>query len=267
MINILETAARAGGAVLTRYFRSTYTTSHKDTPQNIVTQADIESQKIIHETILKMAKKRGLATSEIGFIGEEKLNQPGRYRFIIDPLDGTTNFSVGLEYFSVPIAFLDGVEAVAAVVYQPLHDVLYIAQKGKGAYKIVGKKREKLIVKNKPLDKSVLVAHLSSKPQLRQKQLNLIIKFQEITLGVRYLGCVSLDHCYFADGVFGVVVNSRTFVWDTAATQLIIEEAGGTIVDWSGYRLTYDLENPMKQYNSIVCHPKNLAPILTYFKD
>lgn len=264
MLDVLEIAARAGGDVLNKYFRKTFTTSHKDNRKNIVTQADIESQQIIHDTILSEMAKKGYDTKNIGFIGEENLKTEGEHIFIIDPLDGTTNFSVGFDYFCIPIAYAHNGVIEAAIVHHPVHNLLYVAKRGAGAHKVVDGKKHKLDVDNKPLIDTVLVAHLSSDPALKKVQLNVITNLQHHSLGFRYMGSVALDHVYFTDNMFGAVLNSRTFIWDTAATQLIIEEAGGMLVDWTGRSLEYDFSNPKKQYNSIAVHSDNLATIIPY---
>jgi len=266
MQEILESAVRAGGNVLTHYFRSTYTQTTKDTPINIVTQADIESQQIITQTIVSLLKKKGVDESQIGFIGEESLHIDGDHTFIIDPLDGTTNFSVGLSYFCIPIAYAYKGVIQEAVVYDPMQDALFYAAKNKGAYKTQLNKKTPLTVANTPLNKTVIVAHLSANPALRKKQIPLLTSIQNITLGVRYMGAVALDHCNFLDGVFGAVLNSRTYIWDTAASGLIIEEAGGTLVDWEGMPLTYDMSDPTRQYNSLAVHPQNLPVLLQNMK-
>lgn len=265
MLDVLEIAVLAGGRVLKHYFRNKFTTSTKDTPINIVTQADIESQQIITETILTLMKKKGIDEGKIGFIGEESLHIDGEHTFIIDPLDGTTNFAVGLDYFCIPIAYAHNGVIEASVVYDSPHDTLYSAEKRKGTYRKHGDKRSKLTVPDKPLNQTVLVAHLSTNKELREKQLPLLTQLQAHVLGIRFCGAVALDHCYFTDGIFGAVLNSRTYIWDTAATRLIIEEAGGALVDWEGHELVYDFNDPEKTYNSLAIHPKNLPQLLKFF--
>lgn len=263
MLDVLEQAARMGGKVLTHYFRGTFTKKTKDTPINIVTQADIESQQAISSTITKLLKKKGIDESEIGFIGEESLHIHGDHTFIIDPLDGTTNFSVGFGYFCIPIAYAYKGVVIEALVYDPLSDTVFSAAKNKGAHKIHTNSKKHIKITDTSLNKTVIVAHLSANRELRQKQIPLLTKVQNLTLGVRYLGAVALDHCNFVDGIFGAILNSRTYIWDTAATQLIIQEAGGVLVDWNGNTLSYDMSDPTKQYNTIAIHPDNLKTLLS----
>lgn len=265
MLDVLETAARAGGTVLTKYFKKTYYSSHKDTPRNIVTQADLESQKLITEIITKEMVKKNISSSEIGFIGEENLHSVKKHTFIIDPLDGTTNFSVGIPLFCIPIAYMqqDG-QITHSVVFEPLTDSLYYAQQNHGAFKKIGSKKLKLECVAKPIHNVVVSAHVSASSDLAKQMLNLVSKLQPASLGVRHIGVVALEHCWFTENILGVAINSRSYIWDTAATQLIIEEAGGSLSNWAGNRLEYDFNKPNKQYNSIATHPKNLSTILKY---
>ncbi len=265
MLDILETVARAGGAILNKYFRKIYYTSHKDTPRNIVTQADIESQKVIQDTILRLMTKKGYKKSDIGFIGEENLHSVKKHTFIIDPLDGTTNFSVGIPLFCIPIAYVKNGKTEASVVYVPTDDTMYVAQRGKGAYKKTHTQQEKLECVYKSIDKVVTSAHLSAHPHNKEKMLQVVGELQTATLGIRHIGVVALEQCWFAENILGIVINSRNYIWDTAATQLIIKEAGGTLVDFEGHELTYDFSKPMKSYNSLAIHPRNLSSILKRF--
>lgn len=265
MLDILEAAAREGGAVLNKYFRKIYYTSHKDTPRNIVTQADIESQQVICDTIVDLMVKKGHKKSDIGFIGEENLHSVKKHTFIIDPLDGTTNFSVGIPLFCIPIAYVNNGKTEASIVYSPIDDIMYIAKRGKGAYKKTNSQEEKLECIYKPIDKVVASAHLSAHPDNKEKMLKIVGQLQTATLGIRHIGVVALEQCWFAENILGIVINSRNYIWDTAATQLIIKESGGTLVDFKGAEMTYDFSNPMKTYNSLAVHPKNLPSILKYF--
>ncbi|OGK21923.1 hypothetical protein A3C23_01085 [Candidatus Roizmanbacteria bacterium RIFCSPHIGHO2_02_FULL_37_13b] len=266
MLDIIETAAKSGGKVLTHYFRKIYQTSHKGNFRNIVTTADLESQKIIQQTIQRMMQKKAHKASDIGFIGEENLHISGDYQFIIDPLDGTTNFASGLDLFTVSIAAYTQGKPICGVVYQPLHDILYFAEKDKGAFKKINNRDTKLVVNHQSLNQMVITAHLTSNPLLRQQMSSVVTKLASKTLGIRHLGVITLEQCYFTENIFGVVINANHYIWDTAATQLIVEEAGGILSDWKGNRLTYDFNNPTLSYNSMSCHPDNLKSLLPYLK-
>lgn len=266
MIDLMEKAARAGGEVLLKYFRKDFTTSHKTSHHNIVTEADTKSQKIIYETILSEMLKRGFKNKDIGFIGEEGMNIEGSHKFVIDPLDGTTNFSVGLDLFCIPIAYAVDNVIRASVVYLPLQKVFYFAQKGQGAYKTASGKTQKLRMGYVPLQQTVVSVHFSSISKIRQKQPDFFAQLFPKTRGIRNLGSIALDHCLMCDNLLGGCINFNSYIWDLAATSLIIEEAGGSMVDFAGKTRTLDFENPEKGYKSLACHTKNINSILSCFR-
>lgn len=269
MIDILQKAARAGGEVLMKYFRTDHSVKHKTTHQNLVTQADIESQEAIHRSLLSSMIKAGYKKDELGFIGEEDLHVKGRHLFIIDPLDGTNNFASGFDYFCIPIAYLKDRKPVASVVYHPKTKVLYTAEAGKGAFKgILDKspqKQKRLRLRFAPLQDSLMMAGISSSSKIKDAQISIYTKLHPHFRGFRNLGCAGLDYCLFAENIFGAVINGKNYIWDIAATKLIIEESGGVLVDWEGREVELDLDKSDKPYKTIACHPKNLPKILKYF--
>ena len=266
MLETLQTASRAGGKILTSYFGNKYQTSHKGHWRNIVTTADVESQKIIQQTIRDLMQKKGHKASNIGFIGEENLHTQGEYQFIIDPLDGTTNFACGLEYFTVSIACYRADQPVCGVIYLPVSDIIYFGVSGQGAYKRVKHKDTKLTINQAPLTAMTITAHLSSNPLVQEKMIRIVNRLAGKTLGIRHLGCVTMEQCYLVENIFGAVLNANHFIWDTAATQIIIEEAGASLTDWQGKRLEYNFDNPNQSYNSLGCHPADLKNLQKYLE-
>lgn len=266
MIDLLQMAARAGGEVLLKYFKREFTTSFKGSHHNIVTQADTESQKIIHKTIVDEMLKRGFKKEDIGFIAEEGMNIKGRHKFIIDPLDGTTNFSVGLTNFCIPIAYLKDDVILDSVVFMPYNDVFYTASRGKGAYKLAlkGNKNLKLIPGN--LKEGVVSSNLSSNPEAREKLLPALSALYPQIRALRFLGVAAYEHCLLAENTLAASILPNTFIWDIAATKLIIEEAGGKIVNFEGQPIRLNLEKPETAYQTIAAHPNNLPELLKVFK-
>lgn len=266
MINILQKTAKEAGEVLLRYFKKGVSVSYKTSHQNLLTEADIASQKIIQSSLLKSMAAKGFKKEEIGFIGEENLNIKGKHLFIIDPLDGTTNFASGLPYFAVSIAYIKDKNILAGVVYNPVKDEYFIAEKGQNAYKIKDKKRQKLSLKYTRLADCLVATHISSDRNLQKKQFAACQKLLPSVRQIRMMGAGVLDVCYTADNIFKLYINSHTFVWDIAAAQLIIKESGGTVVDWKGKEIDLHLKDPPKTYQIIACHPKSLPKVLKYFK-
>src|SRR3989338_1819234 len=101
MIDLLQKAAREAGEVLMKYFNQGVKANYKTSHKNIVTEADLTSQKIIYNSIISGMLRKGYKKNDIGFIGEENLNISGKHKFIIDPVDGTSNFASSYGYFCI----------------------------------------------------------------------------------------------------------------------------------------------------------------------
>lgn len=274
MIQILQDAALKGGEVLRSYFRKSFTKIHKSTHHNIVTQADIESQKMIQDFIIKsVSEKKGIKKEEIGFIGEEKLRISGKYTFVIDPLDGTSNFVSGIDFFGVSIALYIESKLEYGVIYQPVQDIMYYAINGKGSYKISNKKAQNLKVLDLDLKSTYFNGGLSANDNVRSIQLKIYDKLFHHFLGHIALNAAAPLLCLVADNSLGLFISGDgetshvgISIWDIAAGKLILEEAGGSLTDWKGNKLKIDLMNPEKKYSLIACHPDNLQKILGFMK-
>ena len=200
MIRVLKKSAQEGGKVILSHFRKQIKVSNKYGHQDLVTEADIASQKVVHATLVKHMSKKGYSSKDLGFIGEENLKKDGKHTFIIDPLDGTTNFASGIPYFCVCIAYFTNTQVQAGIVYNPVTNVSYIAQQGKGAYVIENGSKKRLRVTYKPLRECVLTTYLSSLPEVRRKQLTLLRRISDKVRGIRIFGAAGLDYCSVAGG-------------------------------------------------------------------
>lgn len=258
MLEILETSALKAGELILNNFSKDFQISFKDDSsryESLVTEVDMKSQQLIKENILTSLKQKGYAPEKIGFIGEESLNTNGEHLFVIDPIDGTTNFSYGIPYFAVSIAYIHNSITQAAYIYNPLNKTSYYARHGKGAYKKVNSKTTKLLVKPCELKDAIIAAHFNS------SALNQLFNYYEYIVpnaaAIRAMGSLVLDLCYFADNTFHIVVNGGCFIWDIAAAKLIIEEAGGILTDWQANNIVLDYGNPKKRYSIYASHPSN----------
>ncbi len=263
MIDVLKTAAIEAGTILLSYYKKNLTLNYKTSHKDFYTIADVESQKIIKETITKLLVKKGIKESEIGFIGEENLHVDSKRKhlFIIDPLDGTTNFVSGFEFFSVSIGyFLDGV-LTAGIVYQPTNKSIYYAVKGKGAFK----NNQPLKMAYKHLKQCILSGPISSRPEIYNRLFKTYQNIYPHLAGYRNISSMALDNCLTASNVFNIVSNGHTFIWDISAAKLIVEEAGGVMFDFKGRPFNFDLNNPKLAYNVISCHPRLKNEILKFF--
>jgi len=203
-------------------------------PGDLVTDADVESEKNIIETIRN-------AFPDHGIHAEESRNEkdPGKaFTWIIDPLDGTTNFAHQVPFFSISIAFAASGEILAGVVLHAVSGELFTAVKNKGAQlnghdirvSRCGSLSGALLVTGFPYD-----AKQNPRPYMARYE-----KMLGAAQGVRRLGSAALDLCYVACGRFDGFWEERLHPWDTAAGLLIAKEAGARVTDFSG--APYDID-------------------------
>jgi myo-inositol-1(or 4)-monophosphatase len=225
--------ALEAGALLRDYYRKGVATEYKG-DVDLVTVADRASEKLIVERL-------HAAFPEHGIYGEEgtRSHLESEYRWYIDPLDGTTNFAHGFPVFCVSMGLErrarlkpgeDG-EIVAAVIYDPLRDELFIAEKGKGAYL----NHERIRVSGTRTLAEALVA--TGFPSRKRHETPNVHFYQEFTLrshGVRRAGSAALDLAYTACGRLEAYWEFNLNPWDTSAGALLVTEAGGTMTGYDG---------------------------------
>lgn len=218
-------AAYEGGRVL-RSFLGKITAPGFKGARDLVTEADIGAEKVIIETIHKEFPDHAILAEESGASGKNQA-----CRWIIDPLDGTTNFAHELGLFAVSIAFELEEKIVVGIVLNPVTGELFAAVKGQGAY-LNG--RAVNVSDIRLVSDSLLVTgfpyNLSQTQELAMKRFS---NCQLASQGIRRLGAASLDLCYLACGRFDGFWEQKLKPWDTAAGFLIAEEAGARITDFS----------------------------------
>jgi len=259
----MKQAATEAGTILLNYYKKNLTLNYKTSHKDFFTIADVESQKVIREVITGLLIKKGVSKSEIGFIGEENLNVSAnkKHLFVIDPLDGTTNFIFGFDFFSISIAyFCDGL-LTSGLVYQPTNKNYYYASLGKGAFK----NKKSLKVVYKPLKQCLLDGIFSSRSEIYSMLFKIYQNIYPHVAGYRNTSSMAIDNCFLSENVFNIVVNGHTFIWDISAAKLILEESGGIMIDFKGQPVSFNLKNPKQAYNVISCHPKLKKEILAFF--
>ena len=194
---------------------------------DIVTEMDRISEARIIEEIRKNFPGHGILTEE-----SAEISSASGQRWIIDPIDGTTNYSHGFPFFCVSIAFEDSGTVLLGVVYDPMLDELFIAEKGKGATLNGSPVR---VSSTDKLDRSLLATGFPY--DLRTSENNNLDHFYNFAVraqAIRRAGSAALDMCYIACGRFDGFWEMKLNPWDTAAGALMIEEAGGGLSDFSG---------------------------------
>jgi len=223
---VLVEAALAGGNVLKGYFGGDFRISYKGA-LNLVTEADVASEK----EVVGILKRRFPGSAILAEESGEESGDSG-FRFIIDPLDGTTNFAHGYPVFAVSVACEEGAEVTAGVVYDPLREELFTAAKGMGAF-LNGRRLG--VSATMRLDEALLVTGFpyDLKEDLTGN-LRLFTRFMGASRAIRRDGSAALDLCHVAAGRFDGFWEEKLGPWDTAAGALIVEEAGGRVSDLAG---------------------------------
>jgi len=224
-------AAYKGGSVL-RSHHGRISKVEKKGAIDLLTEADTESENVIIETIQKVFHDHAILAEESG------LNKGDTdHKWIVDPLDGTTNFAHQLNLFSISIAFALRGETVFGVVLSPVTGELFTAIKGKGAA-LNG--RPVKVSNSLTVSESLLVTGFPYNYKDFNPLLTRFANCLKASQGVRRLGSAAIDLCYVACGRFDGFWEQNLKPWDTAAGELIAREAGAVITDFSNKQFTID---------------------------
>ncbi|MVA27800.1 inositol monophosphatase family protein [Agrobacterium vitis] len=229
LLNVMVQAAVKAGKSLSRDFGEVQNlqVSVKG-PGDFVSQADMKAEKLVREDLLKARPTYGFLGEE----GEEIKGTDGAHRWIVDPLDGTTNFLHGIPQFAVSIALERNGEIVAGVIFNPATDELYTTEKGGGAFL---NDRRIRVGARKVLSDCVIgcgMPHLG-----RGNHGKALLELRHVmgeVAGVRRMGAAALDLAYVACGRFDGFWETGLHAWDIAAGLLLIREAGGFVSDMAG---------------------------------
>lgn len=232
-LNVMTMAAEKAGRALIRDFGEVeqLQVSRKG-PADFVSTADMKAEKILVRELQKARPDFGFLLEETGEIeGSDPLN-----RWIVDPLDGTTNFLHGLPHFCISIALEYNKEIIAGVVYEPLRDEMFWAERGQGAF--VNDHRLRVSGRSNMVDALIATGmpfhgqtHDDGKGELYIQQLQRVMGKCS---GIRRWGAAALDLAYVAAGRFDGFWENGLNPWDVAAGILLVKEAGGTVSDLAG---------------------------------
>ncbi|TDP82241.1 myo-inositol-1(or 4)-monophosphatase [Aquabacterium commune] len=230
MLNIAIKAARAAGAIINRASldieRLQVTAkSHND----FVTEVDQAAEQAIIDTILEAYPGHGILAEESGRSQGAKHSE---YVWIIDPLDGTTNFIHGFPVYAVSIALAYRGQVQQAVVYDPTRNDLFYASKGKGAY--LNDRRIRVSKRTRMLESLIGTGFPFRKGDNFQRYMKMFEEVMVQCAGLRRPGAASLDLCYVAAGYLDGFFETGLSPWDVAAGSLMITEAGGLVGNFTG---------------------------------
>ena len=227
-----------------RYFGGEVHARHKE-DQSIVTDADLASEKLIIDTLLKARPRDTIYSEEAGLSSEQRT--PGSSIWIIDPLDGTTNFSNRYPFFCVSIARGEYTEAgfirvMSGAVHDPIRNKTYVTERGRGAW--VNDKAMKVTSVRPPEDAFIVTGFAYKRGETLKRDIESFWKIAQTCQSIRRDGAAALDLALVAEGIYDGYWESGLKPWDLAAGALLVEEAGGFVRNYPGpKRAAYDIES------------------------
>jgi myo-inositol-1(or 4)-monophosphatase len=219
-------AAIAGGQAALRAWRPRLGKSEKSAPRDLVTDGDLAAQQAVCEEISRAFPGYEIVSEEGTFPGSM-----GELRWVVDPIDGTTNYYHGVPFFAVSVAFCAGDEPLAGAVYDPVRHELFTGVLGNGAY-LNGARIEAPCLRG--LEEVVFGVGLSYSSGEMGEFLQLAARVAPLCSCVRSLGSAALALSYIACGRMDCYLHPNLAIWDAAAGVLILREAGGLITGFDG---------------------------------
>jgi len=225
-------AAKLAGKVIMKHYGNIGNISVKENKRSLLTKTDLAAEKVILNTIKTKFPDHNIISEE-----SPMQNKNSEYTWIIDPIDGTTNFIQGISGFCVSIAVAKNNEVVLGVVYNPTNKELFFAEKGKNAF--LNNRKIRVSGKSK-INEAMFGFSLPSSIKQAVKSFHQTAKLYPFVRGVRNSGSAAINLCNVAcgryDAYFPLSINS----WDVAAGYLIVKEAGGRVTDINGKEWNID---------------------------
>ena len=250
MLNFAKNTARAAGQILLEKFGRRLSIQDKS-DKNIVTEADLAAEKFIVEQINFHFPRHAVLAEESG---ASLIDNSHEYRWVIDPLDGTTNFAHGYPVFCVSI----GLERIGAgvqlgAIYDPTRDEMFAAERGQGA---TLNERPIRVSAVDDLNRALLVTGFPYDVRKRERFVDLFSKFTLNAQSVRRDGSAAIDLAYVACGRFEGFWEDGLNAWDTSAGTLLVTEAGGRVTHYDGRE--FDIHQPQMIASNNILHEKML---------
>jgi myo-inositol-1(or 4)-monophosphatase len=230
MLNIAVRAARAAGSIINRASLDVdLLTVNTKSPNDYVTEVDQAAERVIIETLLNAYPGHGILAEESGSTHGAKDSE---YKWIIDPLDGTTNFIHGFPVYNVSIALAHRDVIQQAVVYDPTRNDLFYATRGRGAF--LNDRRLRVSKRTRMSDCLIGTGFPFRRGDNFKRYVQMFEAVMQHCAGLRRPGAAALDLCYVAAGWYDGFFETGLNPWDIAAGSLIITEAGGLIGNFTG---------------------------------
>jgi len=242
MKETLIEALNIAGEELLNHFGKQTDFKVKESQSSIVTQADLKSDSLISKLIRDRFPDHNIISEESGFS-----NLKSKFTWVIDPLDGTSNFASAIPWFGVLIALFEDNKPVLGGAYLPVLNQMYIAEKGNGV-KLNGKPFR--MAKNNGLRNSLVSFNVdfTDNDKVLNDSINI---YKKLVRAARNIRCTNslVDFLYVAEGKFGGVINLFTRIWDISALGLIIEEAGGSMRYVNGEKIIFRFDDRISEAN------------------
>ncbi|MFX0174349.1 MAG: inositol monophosphatase family protein [Candidatus Hodarchaeota archaeon] len=240
-LDVAIKAAKAAGEVLLDSYGKTKITLKSD--QSIVTEADLKADSLIKNIIEKQFPNHSILSEESG-----KIIKLSDYLWVIDPLDGSTNFSVQNPFFAVSIALLNKQQPLIGVVYSPFQKELFVAKRNEGAFLNTNLIN---VDRNSTLEESFIAFCNGRERHSRELMIKIYTKLKMRNNVIRQVGAASLELCYVASGRFGAFLMPGINSWDIAAGALIVQEAKGIVTDFHDNEFSIDSNNVLASNPSL----------------
>ena len=228
-INVMVKACRKAAKILIRDFGEieNLQVSVKG-PGDFVTASDKKVEKILVEELQKARPTYSILSEEVGEINNDEF-----FKWIIDPIDGTSNFLHGIPHFAISIGLEHNKEIICGIIYDPIKDEIFTAEKGNGAY--LNNKRMRVSSRSKLKDCIICTGGHKRDSKDRELALEEYKKFSsKVFISVRKLGSASLDMAYVAAGRYDGYWQRDLSYWDIAAGIILVKESGGFVTDFNG---------------------------------
>ena len=212
-------------------------------PGDFVSSADKRTEKTIIEELQKAHPEYGIITEETGIINKSNIKN----RWIIDPIDGTMNFLNGIPQFAISIAYEENNEIICGVIFNPITNEMFCAEKGNGAY--LNNTRIRVSNKKKLKDALLVTGGPKRASKIKNKIYSEYINVSNNVSNVRKFGSAALDMAYVACGRFDGYWQRELNYWDIAAGVIILREAGG-FIDFFEDDISYPLKKNILASNS-----------------
>ena len=197
-------------------------------PGDFVTMSDKKAEKILIEELGKARPNYSILSEEIG-----EIKNDDAFKWIIDPIDGTSNFLHGIPHFGISIGLEQNKEIICGIIFDPIKDEIFIAEKGKGSY--LNNQRMRVSARSKLEDCIIFTGGPRRQSKERDLALEEYKKFSsKVLIPIRKMGSASLDMAYVAAGRCDGFWQRNLNYWDIAAGIILVKEAGGFVTDFSG---------------------------------